>query len=74
MDLGPIKKAAEEQRVVGGARRRKLALLDLGSRTRKSISLPGGRQLGSELTRKDMRTCGKLQGGRGMQKDLTACR
>lgn len=29
MDLGPVKKASEEQRVVGGARKRKLALLDL---------------------------------------------
>lgn len=36
MDSGPMKKAAEEQRVVGGARKRKLALLDLGDMTRKS--------------------------------------
>lgn len=69
MDLGPIKKAAEEQRLVGGARRKKLALLDLGVRTRKSTSLPGGRQLGSQLTRKDIGTFWKLQGGQGMQKN-----
>lgn len=74
MDLGPIRKAAEEQRVVGGARERKLALLDLGDMTRESMSWPGGLQLGFELTRKDIGTFLKLQGGQGMQKKLTACR
>jgi hypothetical protein len=75
MDLGPIKKAVEEQRVVGGARKRKQALLDLGDLTRKSISLPGELQLGFQLPRKDIGTFWKLQGGQGMQKEkLTACR
>lgn len=67
MDLGPVKKAAEEQRVVGGARKRKLALLDLGDVTRKGISLPGGLQLGSELSRKDLGTFWK-------PKEDTVCR
>lgn len=67
MDIGPIKKAAEEQRVVGGARKRKLALLDLGDMTRKSISLPGGFQLGFKLSRKDIGTFWKLQGRQSMQ-------
>lgn len=67
MTLGPHRKAAEEQRVVGGARRRKLALPDLGEVTRKSISLPGGFQLDLRLTRKDTGTFWKLQ-GQGMQK------
>lgn len=69
MDIGPIEKAAEEQRVVGGARQRKLALLDLGDTIRKSISLPGGLQLGFKMTRKDIGTFWKLQGGQGMQKN-----
>lgn len=47
--LGPARKAAEEQRVVGGARKRKqLTLLAdvLEEVTRKSVSLPGGLQQG----------------------------
>lgn len=58
MTLGPLRKAAEKQRVVGGARRRKLALPDLGEVTRKSISLPGGFQLDLRLTRKDQEHSG----------------
>lgn len=53
--------------MVGGARRRKLALPDLGEVTRKSISLPGGFQLDLRLTKKDTETFWKLQ-GQGMQK------
>lgn len=59
MTLGPIRKAAEEQRVVGGARRGRL---DLGEVTRKSRSLPGGLQLDFKLTKKDIGTFWKLQG------------
>lgn len=51
---------------MGGAGKRKLALLDLGDLTRKSISLPG--ELGFQLPRKDIGTFWKLQGGPGMQK------
>lgn len=67
MDLGAIRKA-EKQRVVGGARRRKLAQLDLGEVTRKSQSLPGGFKLDFKLTRKDIERFWKLQRGQGMQK------
>lgn len=67
MTVGPLRKAVEKQRVVGGARRRKLALPDLGEVTRKSISLPGGFQLDFKLTRKDTGTFWKPQ-GQGMQK------
>jgi hypothetical protein len=51
MDLGPIRKASEEQRVVGGTRRKKhLALLVnvLEEVTRKSLHLPGGLQISQE--------------------------
>lgn len=47
---------------MGGARKRKLALLDLGDMTRKSISLPGGLQLGFKLIRKDIGIFWKFQG------------
>lgn len=50
--------------MVGGARRRKLALPDLGEVTRKSISLPGGLEA---LTKNDTGTFWKLQ-EQGMQK------